>query len=315
MLYTNLFLFSFFISVILVFFSIRIGNKYRFFDIASEDDVLKIHKESISYLGGMAMFVAVCIISLLIVFKFDYYLFKNTALILFASLPIFILGFWDDLNWKNIPQPKPFKKFVFLIIVPLFSASILFFADVQIKLSGIAVIDYSLTFFYIFVLVNSVNYEDGIDGLAGGSTFFSLIGFLIISLFLKNELGILLSIISAGSVLGFLLFNKPPAKIFMGDSGAFFLGYMLSVFAMLFSARYSILFLLAPVFISGFPVFEGVFTNARRIYNKKSIFFGDRKHLYDILYLKKRLSIGKTLLICYLIQVLFVVLGLIIYLW
>lgn len=312
MSYFFTFLLSFLLSLALTFFLRKIGDKYHFFDIAPEDDVLKIHRKPISYLGGLAMALTM-LISLLFVVLTKNYLAKEIIAIVIGALPIFALGFWDDLRWKNIPQPKPYRKFICLIVFPLFSASVLLSADIKINFFGFLVADYLLTFLYIFVLVNSINYEDGIDGLAGGSVLLSLIGFFLLAIFLQNEFAGFFSLILSGAICGFLVFNMPPAKIFMGDSGAFFLGYVLSVFTILFSKQHDMLSFIGLVLITGFPVFEGIFTNLRRIANKKSIFLGDRKHLYDKLYLKKKFSIQKTLLICYSIQVIFIIIGLIIF--
>lgn len=237
------------------------------------------------------------------------YLISEIMAVAAASLAIFSLGFWDDLKWKNIPDPRPYRKFAGLIIFPLLSAFILSAVGIKINFFNFFLLDYLLTFFYIFVLVNSINYEDGIDGLAGGMSLLSLAAFSVVSLLANNEFALFLSLIAGGSVLGFLLFNFPPAKIFMGDSGAFFLGFVLSVFATLLVKPYDLFSLLGVIFISGFPIFEGVFTNIRRILSKKSIFLGDREHLYDKLYLKKGFSIYKTLLICYSIQIIFIIIG------
>ena len=302
---------SLLVGMFLTYLFLKIGNKYRLFDIAPEDDALKIHKKPISYLGGSAMLLTSSVVLLSVAFLKNY-LAKEIIYIILAGLPIFALGFWDDLRWKNIPQPKPYRKFICLIIIPIISVLILSLAGIRINFFGFLLLDYLVTFFYIFVLVNSVNYEDGIDGLAGGLVTLSFVTFIFLSLFFKNELGLFLSLSLSGSVMSFLVFNMPKAKIFMGDSGAFFLGYILSVFAMLFSKVYDIISLIGVLFILGFLVFEAVFTNIRRIINKKSIFLGDREHLYDILYLRKRFSIKKTLFICYLLQVIFIIIGLIV---
>jgi len=314
MLYLFIFLTSFFICLVLTFYLRKIGNKYHFFDIAPEDDVLKIHKKSISYLGGLAMILTTFIGFLFLVVTKNYLSTEIIAIVI-GSLAIFSFGFWDDLRWKNIPHAKPYLKFIYLIIFPLFSAMILSLAGIKINFFNFLVIDYFLTFFYIFVLVNSINYEDGIDGLAGGLVLLSLVGFFILSVLLKNEIALFFSLILSGAICGFLVFNLPPAKIFMGDSGAFFLGYILSVFAMFFSKPYDLSSFLGLLFILGFPIFEGVFTNFRRIAKRKSIFLGDREHFYDKLYLGKGFSIEKTLLISYSIQVIFVIIGLLIYIY
>ena len=145
--------------------------------------------------------------------------------------------------------------------------------------------------------------------MAAGLVFVSLIGFLVLSLVSGNSFSLALCLILTGAVLSFLLFNFPPAKIFMGDSGAYFLGFMLAVLAMLFSKPYDLLSILGPIFIIGIPFWDGVFTNIRRILKKKSIFLGDRAHFYDRL-LKKGFSTKKTLLISYFLQAGSVVIGL-----
>jgi UDP-GlcNAc:undecaprenyl-phosphate GlcNAc-1-phosphate transferase len=165
---------------------------------------------------------------------------------------------------------------------------------------------------YIFVVINSINYQDGIDGLAGGLSVISLIGFIILSLFLNNNFTLITSLIFLGAILSFLIFNFPPAKIFMGDSGAYSLGFALTVLAISFAKPYNIYSALSPIFIIGLPVFDGVFSNVRRIFYGKSIFFGDRNHFYDKLL--RIFSIRKTLLISYSLQILSVIIGLIIYL-
>ena len=227
MSYIYIFLFSFLIGLLLTFILRNVGSKYRLFDIAPEDDALKIHKKPITYLGGLAM-AATTVLVLFFLAIGGVYSGEIFAIIL-GSIPVFALGFWDDLRWKNISQPKPYRKFICLIIVPLISAFILSLAHIKISLLGFILVDYLATAFYMFVLVNSINYEDGIDGLAGGLSLLSIFGFLILSLITSNELSSLLSLVVAGSICGFMIFNFPPAKVFMGDSGAFFLGYILCV--------------------------------------------------------------------------------------
>lgn len=310
--YLLIFFISFLFCLMVTLLLKNIGNKYNFFDIAPEDDPLKIHKTSISYLGGLGMMLTLLFGFLIVLLEKKYFITEITAIAL-GSVCIFSLGFWDDAKWKNIPDPKPYRKFICLIIFPLIASYILSLAGVRINFFNFLIADYLLTFLYIFVLVNSINYEDGIDGLAGGLVLISLAGFFILSLFFKNELALLFSLILSGAVVGFLVFNFPRAKIFMGDSGAFFLGFALSVCAAFFLKPYNIVSFLGLIFISGFPIFEGVFTNIRRIINKKSIFFGDRQHFYDTLYIAKGFSIQKTLLICYAIQAILVIIGLLLF--
>jgi UDP-GlcNAc:undecaprenyl-phosphate GlcNAc-1-phosphate transferase len=232
--------------------------------------------------------------------------------IIIGGILVFLLGFRDDLNWRDKAKVKPLIKFSFLILVSFLAAIILLEVGLKIQFLPILIIEGALTFLYIFVLINAVNYQDGMDGLAGGVVAISLIGFIALGVISGNGLALIISLVLLGTVLGFLIFNFPPASIFMGDSGAYFLGFILAVLAMIFSKPYNFLSILSPVFIIGLPFFDGVFTNIRRLFQKKSIFLGDRKHFYDRI-LQRGFLVKKTLLICYSIQVIFVVIGLLIF--
>ncbi len=297
------FLIGLFLFPLLMFFS----KKTNFLIDVAEGDPLKIHKKNISLLGGLAM--AISAFAGFIIIPGQKPGFKAVSVAL-GFLIIFLLGFWDDLKWKHASKIKPILKFLFLILSTLSSAVVLFFAGITFNFLPLAIISIVLTFIYIFVVINSINYQDGIDGLAGGSVFISLVGFLVLSLVFKNNFTLNISLIYAAVVLAFLVFNFPPAKIFMGDSGAYSLGFVLAVLAVSFSKPYNILSAIGPIFIIGIPAFDGVFSNLRRIFSGKSIFLGDREHFYDRLL--KRFSIKKTLFISYLLQILSVSLGLII---
>lgn len=299
----------FFISLVLVFLFWKIGERYKIYDITSEDP-LKIHKKSISCLGGLAVFLTVNIVFFLkMIFEksFDWQIFG----IIFGGFSVFLLGFLDDLKWRDKDQ-NPGKKFLFIVLFSVLATAVLLMVGLKIQFIPLLIIQGILTFLYIFTLINAVNYQDGMDGLAGGVVLISLIGFIVLGLILGNNLALIISLILTGIILGFLVFNFPPAKIFMGDSGAYFLGFFLAVLAILFSKPYNFSSVLGPIFIIGLPLFDGIFTNIRRLFNKKPIFLGDREHFYDKLHLKKSFSIKKTILICYLIQVIFIATGLLI---
>lgn len=292
-----IYLFSFFVSLFLTFLFWKLGEKYKIYDQAN-DDPLKIHTKSISCLGGLAVFLAT-IATLL----FDYRLLP----IIVAGLFIFLLGFIDDLRWRDKARIKKIYKFAYLIIFSLISTKILLMAGFSINFIPIFIIAEILTFVSIFILINAINYQDGMDGLAGGIMVISLIGFVFLG-------DILIAPILIAIILGFLVFNFPPAKIFMGDSGAYFLGFISAVLIMIYLKPYDFFGLLGIIFILGLPLFDGVYTNLRRLAKGKSIFSGDREHFFDRL-LQKGYSVKKVLFICYSIQVIFVVIGLSILKW
>ncbi len=297
-----IFLISFLLSLFLTFIFWKLGEKYKIYDEASKDP-LKIHKKSIPCLGGLAM-----VLTLIIILFIQYN--RELLFIIASGLLVFFLGFKDDLKWRDKFRIKRIYKFLFLVLVSFLSAFILSSAGLSIKfMPGLELI---LTFLCIFILINVVNYQDGMDGMAGGTTIISLIGFFFLSITLNSGLGLALSLVSITAVLGFFVFNFPPARIFMGDSGAYFLGFILSVLVMILLKPYDLLGALAMAFILGLPLFDGVYTNIRRLLNRKPIFLGDREHFYDKM-LKKGFSARKTIFLSYLLQTMSVLIGLLIY--
>ena len=284
----KLFLIPFFSGIavipLLISFSKKTG---KVLDI-SEGDALKIHKQPTSLLGGLAILLSVFI-------GLSFMVDSSVIFLAIGMLVIFALGFWDDLRWKNVAPVNPLLKFAALVICSLAAAIALGYIGISITLAFVA----------IFIFINAVNYQDGIDGLAGGLCAISFLGFFLIG-------ALPLSLIALGAATAFLLFNFPPAKVFMGDSGAYLLGFLLAVLACLLVKPDSWQSIISIIFIIGLPLFDGVFTNLRRLAKGKSIFHGDRSHVYDQL-LVRGFSTKKTLALCYGLQLLFVIIGLLIF--
>ncbi len=303
------FLVPLFTGIIATFLLTKFSEKTHFLVDVSEGDVLKIHKKNIPLLGGLAMLVA-WLAGAILVWRpgFHWYIITITA----GPLMVFLLGFYDDLNWKHISTTKPMQKFILLLLCALIGSAVLLFAGISFRFLPYYAISLFLGFAYIFVCINAVNYQDGMDGLAGGLAIISFLGFSLLSVVAYNGFTLMISIIALGGVTAFLCFNFPPAKIFMGDSGAYLLGFILTLDAMMFSKPYNIFSIIGPVFIIGLPIFDGVFTNIRRLATRKSIFLGDRSHMYDK-FLQKGYSTRKTLAMCYALQIVLVIAGVVIY--
>jgi len=284
---------------------IGLARKWNLFDIP-EGDALKIHKERIPYLGGFALFLGVVVSVAL--FSIVWGIRSMEAAGIFsAALLLFGLGFWDDVKWKHISQVRPYVKFGLLILVPVFAATLLVLSGLTVGV-GESVVAIPLVAFYIFVFVNALNYQDGMDGLAGTLSAISFGAFAFVGFMTGDALVMGLSLALLGAVLGFLFFNFPPARIFMGDSGAYFLGFSLAVLALLVSDFHAIQGILGPILLFGAPLFEGLFTNVRRLVQGQSIFKGDRNHTYDRL-LQHGYSTKKVLVLFSLVQLISVVFG------
>jgi UDP-GlcNAc:undecaprenyl-phosphate GlcNAc-1-phosphate transferase len=167
-----------------------------------------------------------------------------------------------------------------------------------------------LTVFYIVGAINAVNMFDGLDGLAAGIASFSLAGFSYLYFTRADFVDGCLALILIGSLSGFLIFNFHPARIFMGNNGSAFLGYILAVFAIQAAhGNRSVISILGSIFLVGLPVLDAGVAILRRAIAGKPIYLGDRSHIYDQL-VDKGFTVRQTALFCYTLQLGFVFFGL-----
>jgi UDP-GlcNAc:undecaprenyl-phosphate GlcNAc-1-phosphate transferase len=275
------------------------------------DDGLKIHKQAMPLVGGAAFFIAT-LTSMLIATAF----INNVVLpigVVVGAIMSFGLGLLDDLFWKNANNVFACFKFVAQVSISLVVIILLFRVGLQIQFIPFSAVAILLGMFYMMGGINAINMQDGIDGLAGGLVALSAIGFMALSIQTDNTLGLVLSLSVLGGVLGFLIYNFPPASVFMGDSGSHFLGFMMALLAVIFtSQRYDFQRFVGPILILGLPVFDAAFAVIRRAVFSRPLFKGDRSHIYDCM-LRKGFDVRKTVLMCYLIQLAFVATGLMLY--
>lgn len=287
---------TFLTSLILTYLMIKISKNMNIMDVPNERSV---HKKPTPLLGGIAIFLS---------FLFGFILFGNQnplmISILIASFLILLLGIFDDI--------KPIKaryKFVIHILVALI---VVFYGG--LKLTHVDIFGLSLNFKwmspYITILIivgiiNAVNLIDGLDGLCAGisSIYFLTIGVIALILNKFNGLDIILSFIMLGATLGFLVFNYPPAKIFMGDTGSTFLGLMISVIMLLGFKTVTLTSFLIPLVLLILPITDTLFAIIRRALNKKPIGQADKEHIHH--QLLKHLSTRKTILVIYVVDLIF----------
>jgi UDP-GlcNAc:undecaprenyl-phosphate GlcNAc-1-phosphate transferase len=225
--------------------------------------------------------------------------------ILIGSFLIIIVGIIDDISPLR-PLWKLLGQIVASLIVVIYGG--ITFSDMTIfGLSikfGIAAIP--LTVLFIVAIINAINLSDGLDGLAAGS---SAIFFLSISIiaYIMNKLGgldVILCLIMLGATLGFLVFNFNPASIFMGDTGSMFLGFIISIVALLGFKTATITSLIIPILILFVPIIDTLSAIIRRSLKGQAFSSADREHLHHQI-LDSTKSTKKTVLIMYLIDILF----------
>ncbi len=210
--------------------------------------------------------------------------------ILIASAVMLIAGILDDQKELSVIQ-----KFV----VQLIAASILIGFGVRTNFVYTGdLLNVVLSLLWIIGITNAVNLLDVMDGLAGGTSLVILSGFCVISAMNGDSLTLILSCVLGGTVLGFWVYNVPPAKVYMGNSGSHFLGLVLAAIGL--TARYATLerpmALLAPVLLLGFPILDTLFLILMRIQKGRSAFNKSNDHM-ALRFLKKGQSKQKTLIL------------------
>jgi UDP-GlcNAc:undecaprenyl-phosphate GlcNAc-1-phosphate transferase len=262
-----------------------------------------IHCSSIPRLGGVAIFLSFItvlgiLLATLILFQVPIDVPPKTVLfILVPGTLVFLVGLYDDFN-----PIRPHLKFAAQAV----AGAMLFFGGFQIfqfpllfgehRFGWLAL---PLTILWVLWITNAFNLIDGIDGLAAGSALFSTVVVFVVSLASANDLGSLLTIVLAGSILGFLRFNFNPATIFLGDCGSLFIGFMLSALSLAGAQKTPTMVAVAiPIVSFGLPVLETVISVIRRYISGQPIFGADREHIHHKL-LDRGLSQKQVVIILY----------------
>lgn len=278
----------------------KLAFKVGAVDIPKDDR--RVHKEPMPLIGGLAIFAAVIVVTLIFL-----PLEKEIISIIIGGTVIVMGGIIDDLK-----ELRPRTKFMFQIIAGL----ILIFGDVKvdfitnpftrdISLLYLNWLSIPITLFWIVGITNTLNFIDGLDGLSAGVAMISSITLMIVAGKFGYTSVIILSAAIAGACLGFLPFNFNPAKIFMGDTGALFLGFMLAAITIEGVMKsVATIAIVAPILILSVPIFDTTFAIFRRLLNGQSISAADKGHLHHRL-LNRGYSQKKSVLILYGISAVF----------
>lgn len=302
-------LLSFIISIIFTPIVIKIAYHVNAIDIPKDDR--RVHTKPIPRLGGLSIYVA-CMISLATFNKLP----DNKLLgIIVGSTLIVFMGFIDDIN------PISAKN---KLLVQIISAGILVYNNIRIisfsnplsiNSSPIILNEYIsiiLSIIWIVGITNTFNLIDGLDGLTTGIATISSLMLSYIAFINGRYEFTMITLIIVGACLGFLPYNFNPAKIFMGDTGSLFLGFMLSAISLdgtLKSA--TAITVLIPVCVLAIPIIDTVTSIIRRLCRGQSPFEADKEHIHHKL-MKKGLGQKKTVLFLYLINSLFGITGILI---
>ena len=293
----------------LVFFGLAIvlsvGLTYGFYRLCLAYHILdypgghKTHTHPTPLLGGAALFLSFWI-SILAAYMvcgdgvFDSFNFLQAFLL--SSLVIYVTGLLDDLmNLKSY-----YKLFGQAVAAVILIAHGYFITRMHIPFTGqfeLGIWGFPVTVIWVVVITNSINFVDGLDGLAGVIGLTVCIGLLIVGAFLNLAVVSVIAAIIGGALFGFLFYNLPPARIFMGNNGALFVGFVFSVVAVFCPIKsYTAVAMFVPLIAAALPIIETIVTPIRRIITGRKFYQSDTNQSFH--YLRRfRFSTGTTILI------------------
>ena len=269
---------SYLLGVFIVPFVMDWSQKEGLVDVPNER---KIHKAPISRLGGVAIWLSTMLTFLFLVLL-SYYPYGSllSGILLGGSL-MFFLGLIDDIY--NLDAK-------FKLIIQLSIATIVYFLGVKIDVIfnpfggaiDLGIFSYPITILWIVGISNAVNFIDGVDGLAGSVITVNSVALALVAVAMTpaQPITALIAFILAGSMLAFLTFNFNPAKIFMGDSGALFSGFLLATLSIVGVMKGATLAILLPFLVLAVPIMDITYSSLRRILKGKSPFVADAEHIH-----------------------------------
>lgn len=252
---------------------------YKIGAIDVPKDSRRMHKKPVPRLGGLAIFLGF-MVSILLFVHIDHQM-KG---ILLGAVIIVVLGVVDDMT----PLRAKFK-----FLVQICAALVAVYHGVVIEILtnpnvfsdapywSLGWLKYPVTVLWIVGVTNAVNLIDGLDGLASGVSTISAMTMLVIAILVSEQQVAIVMAALAGACLGFMPYNKNPAKMFMGDTGSTFLGYILATYSIqgLFK-YYAIVSFAVPFLVLGLPIFDTAFAIVRRVAHGQSPMTPDRGHIH-----------------------------------
>jgi len=300
------------------------------------DQAVKIHSSPIPYLGGCAIWLAWTVPVLLYGLVSEGVNWRALGALLAGGFVAFVTGLVDDL--KEIrPRYKLLGQAAAGGILLLGGVRWSAFPNLQALVgldfaeTSVAVLVVCLAIHFLVVIgaTNATNLLDGLDGLCSGVTVTISIGFLLLATSLTawatpewygegityeySRLIMVVAFALAGAVVGFLPYNLPPARIFLGDAGSVFIGYVLAAMMIMFASQFGMVkWFVGALFIFGLPIFDTGVALVRRLANRRPIMMPDRSHVYNQMVDRLGLSVSVTVGILFSVSAVLAAVGLLV---
>lgn len=262
---------------------IRIGHRYGFLDLPGKH---KRHRHPTPALGGVALFVAfwITVAVMSVLFPKALEEFRGALGFIFAgALIIFLVGLSDDLSpvsaWVKLAAQVSAGLVLYIGGLSVDPLTIPFYGPVETGPVGAVI-----TIVWVVALTNAINLLDGLDLLAGGVSLIAVLVLLAVGSLLHVGTVVMLGVTLVGYLAVFLYFNRPPARLFLGDSGSLQIGYYFAVLSLLVPIRsYTAAALYVPLLTLGVPLMEAGLSIVRRLAAGRSVMRADRRHVFHLL--------------------------------
>lgn len=287
-------------SLVITPFIIKLAERIGAMDIPKDNR--RVHKAPVPLIGGLAIFLAFVVTVIGFIPLPEQ---KEIIGLLLGGTFITLSGLLDDIRPMKA-RTKLLFQIAAAIILVCFGVTIKFVTNPFDRLTGISDIGWltiPATIFWIVGITNAFNLIDGLDGLAAGVASISSITLFIVCMLNGRVTTALLTAALAGSTMGFIPYNFNPARIFMGDTGSQFLGFILAAISIQGAIKSAAAIVITvPILALGLPIYDTLTSIIRRYLNKKPVMQADKGHLHHKL-LDMGLSQRQTVLVMYVISI------------
>lgn len=255
----------------------------------------KIHQGTIPRVGGLAIIFSTVLVAL----TFEGVLFQLSFFIILSSLPAFLAGFAEDITNSISPS----VRLIFSIVSGFLFWGLTGYCITDVNVEAVKFIlqvpalSVCLTVLALATLVNAMNVIDGLNGLAGGTSVISLLAFAFLAHSAGDIVVLNICLGFVAVIIGFLVWNLPFGKIFLGDGGAYFLGILVAGIAVIVPERNSELSPFASLLIVSFPFYELVRSTFRRLASAdRKTFEPDDRHFHSVMFkfVSRRMNLSQT---------------------
>jgi UDP-GlcNAc:undecaprenyl-phosphate GlcNAc-1-phosphate transferase len=296
----ELYIIGFAAALVIAWVSTPLVKRFAIFvGAVDQPNQRKVHTRIMPRLGGLAIYSGFVLSYFIVAPATDVAL----GLIIGGSI-IVLLGALDD-KYQLSPKVKLIGQIIAASVVVALGIRVDFFYlpfdDGAVILGWLSI---PITILWIVGVTNAINLIDGLDGLAAGVSGIATATIMVMAFIMGNTTVALLCMVLLGSIIGFLWFNFHPAKIFMGDSGALFLGFSLATLSILGFKQVTLVSFVIPLLILGVPLSDTFYAIVRRLLNRTGVSVADKGHLHHCL-LQMGLGHRKTVLTIYFISMMF----------